>query len=371
MNKLKVMTVFGTRPEASKMAPVIQVLRGCPSIDTQVTVTAQHREQLDQVLRIFKITPDYDLNVMRARQTLADITTAALNGLDTVLREAAPDLVLVHGDTTTTLAASLAAYYNQIPLGHVEAGLRTYDKYQPFPEEINRRLTGVLADLHFAPTTLSKENLIKENIPAQTIYVTGNTAIDCLRTTLSPNHRFTEERLNHLDFTRRVITMTAHRRENLGRPLTEICRAVKRLAEEHEDVEVVYAVHLNPAVRETVVPILGGLPRVLLTEPLDIMDMHNLMNRSYMVLTDSGGLQEEVPSMGKPVVVLRNVTERPEAVEAGTVVLAGAEEESVYAAVRELLYNEAKYRQMARAVNPFGDGRASEKILAAILERWK
>jgi len=365
---IKVLSVFGTRPEAAKMAPLHTVLNDCPSIESKIVVTAQHRSMLDQVLNIFNIKPDYDLNIMQPRQTLADITANALKGLEDVIKKEDPCLLLVHGDTTTTLAGSLAAYYCQKALGHVEAGLRTYDKYQPFPEEMNRRLTGSLADLNFAPTENAKNNLIKENISAHTIYVTGNTAIDCLRYTIKTNYRFEEPLLSSLDFSKRILVMTAHRRENLGQPLINICNAVKRIVDEFEDVILIYAVHLNPAVQETVFPILSGHPRIHLTKPLNIQDMHNLINRSYMVLTDSGGLQEEVPSMGKPVLVLRNVTERPEAVEAGTVALAGISEKEIYQMAHELLADEDTYRQMAQAKNPFGDGYASERIRDAILE---
>jgi UDP-N-acetylglucosamine 2-epimerase len=368
---IRVLSVFGTRPEAAKMAPLLAVLKESHDIESKTAVTAQHRSQLDQVLDIFGITPDYDLDIMRPRQTLADITSRALKGVEDVIKKENSDLILVHGDTTTTLAASLAAYYCQKALGHVEAGLRTYDKYQPFPEEMNRRLTGAIADLNFAPTETAKKNLIKENISAHTIYVTGNTAIDCLRFTIKPGYRFSEPVLNGLDFSKRLLVMTAHRRENLGQPLVNICNAVKRLVNDFEDVIFVYAVHLNPAVRETVFPILSGMPRVYLTDPLNIEDLHNLMNRSYMVLTDSGGLQEEVPSMGKPVLVLRNVTERPEAVEAGTAELAGVEEERIYNSARSLLTDSGKYSRMAQAKNPFGDGRASERIRDAILDYFR
>ena len=365
---IKTLSIFGTRPEASKMAPLMAVLKDCPYIESKIAVTAQHRSQLDQVLDIFGITPDYDLDIMQPRQTLADITCRAMKGVEDVIKNENPDLILVHGDTTTTLAASLAAYYCQKKLGHVEAGLRTYDKYQPFPEEINRRLTSAITDLNFAPTENAKNNLIKENISAHTIVVTGNTAIDCLRYTIKPNYTFCEPVLNGLDFSKRLLVMTAHRRENLGRPLINICNAVKRLLNDYEDTILVYAVHMNPAVRETVFPILSGVPRIYLTDPLNVQDMHNLMNRSYMVLTDSGGLQEEVPSMGKPVLVLRNVTERPEAVESGTVALAGVEEDEIYREASCLLTNADKYSQMAQAKNPFGDGRASERIRDAILK---
>ncbi|MDR1538986.1 MAG: UDP-N-acetylglucosamine 2-epimerase (non-hydrolyzing) [Clostridiales bacterium] len=371
MSKIKIMTVFGTRPEASKMGPLIKVLKQSPEVDAIVAVTAQHREQLDQTLDIFGIKPDYDLNIMKPRQTLADITSYALKGIEEIINGAKPDLVLVHGDTTTTFAASLAAHYCKTKLGHVEAGLRTYDKFQPFPEEMNRRLTSALADLHFAPTSKSKENLIKENISAQTIYVTGNTAIDCLRTTLEEGYTFSRDSLNRLDPKKKLIVMTAHRRENLGAPLENICRAAKRFIQRYPDTLLVYAVHLNPAVRETVYPILEGTDRIVLTDPLDLKDMHNLMNKSHFVLTDSGGLQEEVPSMGKPVLVLRNVTERPEAVEAGTVALAGVSEENVLNACIELMENSEKYNRMAQAKNPYGDGYASERILEAVLSDAK
>lgn len=366
--KIKVMSVFGTRPEAIKMAPLVKELEKTPEIESIVCVTAQHREMLDQVLEIFDLHPQYDLNIMQERQTLAGITTRALTGLEEVMAKERPDIVLVHGDTSTTFAGALAAYYNQIKVGHVEAGLRTYDKYQPFPEEMNRRLTGALTDLHFAPTPLAKEHLMKENIGEEGIFITGNTVIDALAHTIEEDHIFKAEELNHIDFqNKRVISMTAHRRENLGEPLRNICYAVKRLAEEFPDVEVVYAVHKNPAVSGPVHEILGGNDRIHLTDPLDLKDMHNLMCRSYLVMTDSGGLQEEVPSMGKPVLVLRNVTERPEGVEAGTLKLAGTEEEVIYRLAKELLVDEAEYEKMAQAKNPFGDGQASRRIVESIL----
>lgn len=368
MDKIKVMSVFGTRPEAIKMAPLVKTLEKEVNTESIVCVTAQHREMLDQVLRDFDIVPDYDLNIMKAGQTLEDITVRALKGIGEVIREVKPDIVLVHGDTSTTFAASLAAYYNQTKVGHVEAGLRTYDKYQPFPEEMNRRLTGAIADLHFSPTEPSKKNLLKENIDENIIFITGNTAIDALKTTIDDSYKFTVDELNSIDYqNKRVITITAHRRENLGEPLENICKALRRIANEYEDVELVYAVHKNPAVSNPVHNILGGHGRIHLLDPLDIKDMHNLMNRSYMVMTDSGGLQEEVPSMGKPVLVLRNVTERPEGVEAGTLKLAGTDEETVYAMAKELLDNGDEYRKMAVAKNPFGDGNASERIVRAIL----
>ena len=368
MDNIKVMSVFGTRPEAIKMAPLIKKLEQTEGIESIVCVTAQHREMLDQVLEIFDLHPQYDLNIMQQRQTLASITTKALNGLSDVMQQVKPDLVLVHGDTTTTFSGALGAYYNQIKVGHVEAGLRTYDKYQPFPEEMNRCLTSQLTDLHFAPTALAKEHLLKENVNPNTIFVTGNTVIDVLQTTIEQNYHFTVEELNHIDFEhKRVIAMTAHRRENIGQPLENICRAVKRIVEEHQDVEVVYAVHKNPAVSETVHTILGNHARIHLLEPLDLKDMHNLMYRSYFVMTDSGGLQEEVPSMGKPVLVLRNVTERPEGIDAGTLKLAGTEEQDIYRFANILLKNKQQYEKMAKAKNPFGDGNASERIVKSIL----
>ncbi len=368
MDKIKVMSVFGTRPEAIKMAPLVKALDKEPKTESIVCVTAQHREMLDQVLEDFKIVPDYDLNIMKAGQTLEDITVRALTGIGEVIREVKPDIVLVHGDTSTTFAASLASYYNQTKVGHVEAGLRTYDKYQPFPEEMNRRLTGAIADLHFSPTKMAKENLLKENIDENGIFITGNTAIDALKTTIDDSYVFTVDELNKIDFkNKRVITITAHRRENLGEPLKNICRAFRRIADDYEDVEMVYAVHKNPAVSNTVHEILGGHERIHLLDPLDLRDMHNLMNRSYLVMTDSGGLQEEVPSMGKPVLVLRNVTERPEGVEAGTLKLAGTDENTVYGMAKQLLDDKEEYRKMAVAKNPFGDGNASERIVGAIL----
>ncbi len=368
MDKIKVMSVFGTRPEAIKMAPLVKALDKEPKTESIVCVTAQHREMLDQVLEDFKIVPDYDLNIMKAGQTLEDITVRALTGIGEVIREVKPDIVLVHGDTSTTFAASLASYYNQTKVGHVEAGLRTYDKYQPFPEEMNRRLTGAIADLHFSPTKMAKENLLKENIDENGIFITGNTAIDALKTTIDDSYVFTVDELNKIDFkNKRVITITAHRRENLGEPLKNICRAFRRIADDYEDVEMVYAVHKNPAVSNTVHEILGGHERIHLLDPLDLRDMHNLMNRSYLVMTDSGGLQEEVPSMGKPVLVLRNVTERPEGVEAGTLKLAGTDKNTVYGMAKQLLDDKEEYRKMAVAKNPFGDGNASERIVGAIL----
>lgn len=370
--KIRVMTIFGTRPEAIKMAPLVKELeKNSDRIESIVCVTAQHREMLDQVLKIFDITPDYDLNIMHDRQTLVGIATRALEGLDEVIKKVEPDIVLVHGDTSTTFAGSLAAYYNQTAVGHVEAGLRTYDKYFPFPEEINRRITGVIADMHFAPTQRNYNNLVSENTDPAKIYITGNTVIDALKTTVRDDYVFADEGLKSLDWeNKRVIVMTAHRRENLGEPLRNICRAVLRIVNEFEDVQVVYPVHLNPAVRETVFEILGGHDRIKLIDPVNADELHNSIKRGYLVLTDSGGLQEEAPSLGKPVLVLRNETERPEAVEAGTVKIAGVDEENIYKMTKELLTDSEEYSKMAKAVNPYGDGHASERIVKAIIEKF-
>lgn len=367
MKKVKVLSVFGTRPEAIKMAPLIKEIEKDESLESLVCVTAQHRDMLDQVMDIFDLKANVDLDIMQKSQTLTDITTRALIGLEGAFKALKPDLVLVHGDTTTTFAAGLAAFYSKIAVGHVEAGLRTYDKYQPFPEEMNRKLTTALADLYFAPTPYSRNNLLKENIPEENVFVTGNTAIDCLSLTISDEYEFMEKSLNHINFEgKRIITMTAHRRENIGEPLEAICKAVKRIVEDNEDIEVIYPVHSNPAVRETAERILDGNKRIHLLNPLDIKDMHNLMNKSYFVMTDSGGLQEEVPSMGKPVLVLRNVTERPEGVEAGTLKIAGVEEDKIYEMASTLLHDEKIYSEMAIAKNPFGDGFASRRIVEAI-----
>jgi len=367
-NKIKVMSIFGTRPEAIKMAPLIKELEKSDQIESIVCVTAQHREMLDQVLEIFDITPDYDLDIMQQKQTITGITTRALQGLEEVIQEAEPDLVLVHGDTTTTFVGALAAFYNKVKIGHVEAGLRTYNKHEPFPEEMNRVLTTSLADLHFAPTEAAKQNLLKEGIAEETIFVTGNTVIDALQYTLNDAHEFEEPLLNEIDFNNnRVITVTAHRRENLGEPLKDICEAILQITEDYDDVQIIYPMHRNPVVRETAISILGKHPRIHLIEPLTLTDMHNLLNKSHLVLTDSGGLQEEVPSMGVPVLVLRNVTERPEGVEAGTLKLAGTEKANIIKLTKELLDSQEAYSKMAKAVNPFGDGRASERIVASIL----
>lgn len=372
MNKIKVMTVFGTRPEAIKMAPLVKELeKHSDIIDSIVCVTAQHRQMLDQVLEIFHITPDFDLNIMKQRQTLVEIVGYSLEGLDRVMKEAKPDIVLVHGDTSTTFVGSLAAFYNQIAVGHVEAGLRTYDKYAPFPEEINRRLTGVIADMHFAPTERNRQNLLREGVSDADIFVTGNTVIDALKTTVREDYTFKDPTLAKMPWdTKRVIVMTAHRRENLGQPLRNICTAVRELVETFDDIEVVYPVHLNPAVREVAYEILGNMDRVKLIEPVNADELHNAIQRGFMVLTDSGGLQEEAPSLGKPVLVLRGETERPEAVDAGTVKIAGVDKDTIVRMASELLTDENAYHRMAKAVNPYGDGLASGRIVDAIIERF-
>ena len=368
MNRIKVMTVFGTRPEAVKMAPLVKALENCESIESKVCVTAQHRQMLDQVLEIFEIRPDHDLNIMQDRQTLIDITSRAVEGLYTVFLEEKPDIVLVHGDTTTTFAASLAAFYAKIKVGHVEAGLRTYDKYSPYPEEMNRRLTGVIADLHFAPTVANRENLIKENVQEDTIYITGNTVIDALSSTVVPNYSFKDVFLKNYQFeNKRVIAVTAHRRENLGEPFENIFTALRRLVDDFSDLALIYPMHLNPVVREAATRILGNHKRIHLIEPLDVQDMHNLMARSTLIMTDSGGLQEEAPALGKPVLVLRKETERPEAIKAGTVKLVGTDSNTIYNEARLLLDNGAAYEKMAKAVNPYGDGEASQRIVQALL----
>ena len=365
MKKVKVMTIFGTRPEAIKMAPLVKELEKDEDIESIVCVTAQHRQMLDQVLKIFKIVPQYDLNIMQEKQTLAHITSRVLQGLIDIINDAKPDIVLVHGDTTTTFAGALAGFYTKTKVGHVEAGLRTYDKYSPFPEEMNRKLTGNLADIHFAPTDNNKENLLKESIN-QDIYVTGNTVIDALKTTVTSTYQFANETLKEIDFNKKVIVVTAHRRENLGEPLENICNAIKEIAESHKEVEVVYPVHLNPLVLETAKRILGGVRNVHLIEPLDVQELHNLMDRSYMIMTDSGGLQEEAPALGKPVLVLRKETERPEAVKAGTVKIAGTEKDNIVKMANELLDNPDEYEKMNKAANPYGDGKASQRIVQAI-----
>lgn len=345
------------------MCPLVLELQNAAELESVVCLTGQHRQMLDQVMKIFGIRADYDLEIMRPKQTLTTITTDILIKIEDVLKSEQPDVVLVHGDTSTSFAVTLAAFYQQIPVGHVEAGLRTYNRYSPFPEEMNRRLTGQLAAYHFAPTERNRQNLAREGI-TENVFVTGNTVIDAFKTTVRDDYRFKAEELHHFDAgAGRVILMTAHRRENLGQPLENICRAVRHIVQEFPDVQVVYPVHLNPAVRETVYALLDGIERVHLIEPLDVEDMHNLMARSYLVMTDSGGLQEEAPSCGVPVLVLRTETERPEAVEVGTVQVVGVEEEDIYKNAKLLLTNQAEYDKMAHAVNPYGDGHASERIV--------
>lgn len=372
MAKLKVMTVFGTRPEAIKMCPLVLEMRKHPDeIEPLVAVTAQHREMLDQVLHLFGITPDYDLNIMSAGQTLYDVTEKALRGLQKVLEEVKPDLVLVHGDTTTTFAGALAAFYAQIPVGHVEAGLRTGNKYSPFPEEMNRKLTGALADYHFAPTATSKANLLRENVPEAKIVVTGNTVIDALKTTVKKDYRFDDDALHEvLDSGKRLILMTTHRRENLGEPMRHVYKALCEVLRTHPGVEAIFPVHKNPKVRQIVDEELGHLPQVHLIEPLDYEPFANLMARVDIVLTDSGGIQEEAPALGKPVLVLRDTTERPEAVSAGTVKLIGTAYEDVLRETNLLLDDVAHYRSMAEAVNPYGDGEACARIVNRILKEF-
>ncbi|MCB6366900.1 UDP-N-acetylglucosamine 2-epimerase (non-hydrolyzing) [Intestinibacillus massiliensis] len=366
MKKIKVMTVFGTRPEAIKLAPLVRALEQGEHTESIVCVTAQHRQMLDQVLDIFKIKPDYDLDIMQPRQTLALITEKSLHGLDAVLEEAKPDIVLVHGDTSTTFAGALAAFYHKIPVGHVEAGLRTYDKYSPFPEEMNRKLTGQIATLHFAPTVRNRDNLAREDIH-DGVLVCGNTVVDAIHMTVQGEFTFRDERLQALDFAKnRVVLVTAHRRENYGEPMENICRAIAELSAAYPDVHFVYPVHLSPYVRETAEKYLGGNPRIHLIAPLAVDEMHNLMARCYMIMTDSGGLQEEAPSLGKPVLVLRKETERPEAIEAGTVKLAGVDQGEIVRLARELFDDPGAYHAMAHAVNPYGDGKTSERIVQAI-----
>ena len=370
MRKIKVMTIFGTRPEAIKMAPVVIELFKRSEIETFVTVTAQHREMLDQVLRLFKIQPDFDLNIMAQGQTLFDITERALSGLHGVFAKVNPDIVFVHGDTTTTFVGALAAFYNQVAVAHVEAGLRTGNKYSPFPEEMNRKLTGALTDLHFAPTDTAKNNLLNEGVAQDKIFVTGNTVIDALFQTVKADFNFSDELLNRIDYSnKRIILVTTHRRENLGEPLRQIYRALKNLLEEFADVEIIFPVHKNPRVREIVNAELGNIERVHLIEPLDYEPFVNLMSRAHLILTDSGGIQEEAPALGKPVLVLRETTERPEAVIAGTVKLVGTSTEKIYSTAKILLADSAQYKKMATAKNPYGDGRAAKRIVQALL--WK
>ena len=371
---LKILVVFGTRPEAIKMAPVVKELKKYPDLlDCKVAVSAQHREMLDQVLTLFKISPDYDLNIMQAKQDLFDVTSRVLTGFKKVFLTAKPNLVLVHGDTTTTFAASLAAFYLQIPVGHVEAGLRTRKKYAPFPEEINRTLTGVLADIHFAPTPTARDNLLREGVKKEDVFVTGNTVIDALLATIKPDYGFADELFNRLVYSpdkKRILLVTAHRRENWGKPLREIFFALKEISENYPEVEIVFPVHKNPAIRLEATKILNASPRIHLTEPLSYEPFVNLMAKSYLVLTDSGGLQEEAPSLGKPVLVMRNTTERPEAVAAGTARLVGTEQKNIVAETKALMEDGQKYQAMAEAINPYGDGQAAERIVRFILSRF-
>ena len=365
MGKLKIMVVFGTRPEAIKMAPlVLELQKQRETIETITVVTAQHRQMLDQVLETFNIVPDYDLDIMGKSQTLLDITSKILNQLDPVIKKEKPDMVLVHGDTTTTFAASLVAFYNQVRIGHVEAGLRTFDKYSPYPEEMNRQMTDDLADLYFAPTGESKDNLLKENHPESSIVVTGNTAIDALKLTVQENYH--HEVLDQLDPAKKIILVTMHRRENQGAPMRAVFGALREMVDQEPDIEVVYPVHLSPAVQEAANDLLGDHDRIHLIAPLDVLDFHNLASRSYFIMSDSGGVQEVAPSLGKPVLVLRDTTERPEGVKAGTLKLVGTDPAVVKSTMTELLTNEHLYLEMANARNPYGDGRASERIVQAI-----
>ncbi len=369
---MKVLTVFGTRPEAIKMAPLVKKLNEEPGIRSVLCVTAQHREMLDQVLELFELVPDYDLNIMKQNQTISQITSNVLMGLEEVFRKETPDIVLVHGDTTTTFAASLAAFYQQIPVGHVEAGLRTGDKYSPYPEEMNRIMTGHIADLHFAPTERNRQNLIREGIPEEAIFITGNTVIDALLQVAGKPYDFEDETLRTIDFdNRRVITVTCHRRENLGENMEQIFTAIRDIAAEFIDTEIIYPVHMNPKVRETANKVLGNSGRIHLIEPLQYQPFVNLMAKSHLIITDSGGMQEEAPSLGKPVLVVRRETERPEAIEAGTVKLAGVSRDTIYRMTRELLTDQAAYSRMAHAVNPYGDGHACDRIIQVLRDYGK
>ena len=364
---IKVMSIFGTRPEAIKMAPLIKELECRDEIKSIVCVTAQHRQMLDQVLETFEITPDYDLNIMKHDQTLAEVTTRALIGLENVIKEVKPDIVLVHGDTTTTFAGALAAFYNQVAIGHVEAGLRTYDKYSPFPEEMNRQMVDCMTDMYFAPTELSKSNLLKQNIDESKIYVTGNTAIDAMKTTVDKDYNNDVFDWVGSD---RMILLTAHRRENLGEPMRHIFKAIRKIVDEFDDVKVVYPIHMNPKVREIANEIFSNCDRIRLIEPLEVFDFHNFQNKSYIILSDSGGIQEEAPSLGKPVLVLRDTTERPEGIEAGTLKLVGTDEEIIYNETKKLLTNKEEYDKMSKASNPYGDGNTSKRIVDAIIEKF-
>ena len=363
---IKVLSIFGTRPEAIKMAPLIKELESRKEIKSIVCVTAQHREMLDQVLDTFKIKPDYDLNIMQQGQTLGDITTRALNGLEKVVKNVKPDIVLVHGDTTTAFVGALAAFYNGVSIGHVEAGLRTNDKYAPFPEEMNRQMVDCLSDLYFAPTKLSKENLLKENKDEKKIFVTGNTVIDAMSTTITDD--YTHPAFDWIKQDERMILLTAHRRENLGEPMHHIFKAIRRIVDEFSDVKVIYPIHMNPLVRDVAQEIFANCDKVKLIEPLEVFDFHNFQNKAYLILTDSGGIQEEAPSLGKPVLVLRNTTERPEGIEAGTLKLVGTDEEKIYNETKKLLTNQNEYKKMSQATNPYGDGHASKYIVDIIID---
>lgn len=366
---IKVMTVFGTRPEAIKMAPLVLKLQADPRFDEVTVVSAQHREMLDQVLNIFKIKPEYDFNIMRKNQTLAEITTKVMVDLERVIQKEKPDIVLVHGDTTTSFAGALATFYEQTTLGHVEAGLRTWNKYSPFPEEMNRQLTDVLSDLYFAPTPLSKQNLLREDHPAAHIFVTGNTAIDALHETIQKNYHHAV--LDQIEPGHKIILVTMHRRENQGEPMRRVFKVMKQVVDSHPDVEIIYPVHLSPRVQAAAQEVLGGDPRIHLIKPLDVVDFHNLAKRSYFIMTDSGGVQEEAPSLGKPVLVLRDATERPEGVKAGTLKVVGTQVDKVRTEMLRLLEDPAAYQEMAEAKNPYGDGHACERIMAAIAYWFK
>lgn len=364
---IKVITVFGTRPEAIKMAPLVKELKSRQEIECIICVTAQHRQMLDQVLDVFDIKPDYDLDIMEQGQTLSNITSKALKGLEEVINKEKPNIVLVHGDTTTTFAGALAAYYCQTDIGHVEAGLRTWNKYSPYPEEMNRQMVGVLADLHFAPTEKSKQSLLNEGKKAENIYVTGNTAIDALATTVSSDYN--HELFNWIG-NDKLILLTAHRRENLGEPMRGMFKAIKRIVDETPNIKVIYPVHLNPKVKRIANEILGNNEKIKLINPLEVIDFHNFINKSHIILTDSGGIQEEAPSLGKPVLVLRDTTERPEGIDAGTLKLAGTNEETIYKLIKELLTNQEEYNRMSTSSNPYGDGKASKRIADAIIKKY-
>lgn len=364
---IKVMTIFGTRPEAIKMAPLVKELDSRKEIKSIVCVTAQHREMLDQVLNIFKIKPDYDLNIMKQGQSLSEITSRVLLGLEEVIKKEEPNIILVHGDTTTTFAGALAAFYNKVDIGHVEAGLRTYDKYSPFPEEANRIMVDRITDMYFAPTEVSKNNLLKENIDESKIYVTGNTAIDAMKYTINNNYK---NSLFDWIGDSKLILLTAHRRENLGEPMYNIFKAVKRLVNDNKNIKVIYPIHLNPLVRKIANEVFEDNDRIKLIEPLEVVDFHNFINKSYLILTDSGGIQEEAPSLGKPVLVLRDTTERPEGITAGTLKLVGTNEDDIYNEATILLNNKNEYDKMSKASNPYGDGNTSKYIVDAIIERY-